>query len=68
MNHFCPALVIVNRLATNVLAPKQQRLSKAREGLVEIAYTKERMTADCPIRSDVAAAERRLKLYEQMAK
>ena len=68
MNHFCPAMVITNRLAKNLSAPKNERLSKVAEALHEIEYTTQRMTPECPIKADVAAVEARLRMYQRMWK
>lgn len=68
MNHFCPALVITNRLMKNLSAPKNERQAKVTEALGEIDYTTKRMTPDCPIRGDVAAVETRLRMYQRLWK
>jgi len=56
MNHFCPALVMLNRAQDSKYHPNT-RQDMMREALGGINYTYRGMPANCPLKPDVDAAK-----------
>jgi hypothetical protein len=67
MNHYCYGLNFLNR-ASDFSASKGARQWNANRARTDIAYTKDHMTATCPIAGDVRAAEMRLRTIEKFVK
>lgn len=61
MNHFCPGLVMMNRISGGA-RPKNERREMLAQAKIEIAYTRKNMVPGCPLESEVAGAERRLQI------
>lgn len=67
MNHFCPALLAINR-ASEVSRNRAQRKKLANYGTLEVGYTLTAIPATCPILPDVKIAETRAKFLVSMLK
>jgi hypothetical protein len=67
MNHFCPGLVLINRVS-DFSRPKviRQQMLAAAKG--DINYTLSAITPHCPILQDVMVAQRRVQILESVLK
>ena len=67
MNHFCPALVFLNR-ASDLTAPKWKRRGNARRARSGLEYSKKGMPANCKLAGEVNTADVRLRVIETYVK
>ncbi len=62
-NHLCPGMVLVNR-ASKLSIPKHLRKRIAKMARGEIDYTKKYINPSCPLASDLAVTDARLRNLE----
>lgn len=67
MNHLCPGMVLVNR-ASKLSIPKHLRKRIAKMARGELDYTKQHMNPSCPLASDLAVNDARLRNLEMFLK
>lgn len=66
-NHFCPALILINRTSEQTI-PKQERKRIAARARTEIDYTLSQLTPACNRWSDVQTANTHLRTMEMLLK
>lgn len=67
MNHFCPALVQLNR-ARSTLLTREERKAHLQDAMAELGYTRQRIPANCSIMTDFRTAEAQAKTLSQLLK
>ena len=67
INHFCPAMVALNR-AGNLTAPMKDRVYSLRSASDHLAYTRNHLQPTCPLTGELALLERRAEFLRIMVK
>jgi hypothetical protein len=66
-NHFCPALVLLNR-AEDVTVPRQERQYALKQAGDNLAYSRNHLPSTCWLMPNLSASEARFKLLTIMLK
>ena len=67
INHFCPAIVELNR-AGNLTAPMRARVYSLQSARDHLAYTRKNLQPTCPLTGELALLERRAEFLRIMVK
>lgn len=67
INHFCPAIVALNR-AGNVAAPMKDRAYSLRNARDHLSYTRKHLQPTCPLKGELSLLERRAEVLGIMVK
>lgn len=67
INHFCPAIVALNR-AANVAAPMKDRAYSLQSARDHLAYTRKHLHPPYPLKGELALLERRAEVLGIMVK
>lgn len=67
INHFCPAIVALNR-ASNLAAPMKDRVYSLKSANGHLAYTRSHLLPTCPLTNELSLLERQAEFLRIMVK